>query len=104
MIGKYKIIALCISRIQETFSHDFILIFSEVVKRAGYRLFVYNACSDLENDESKNIGQKFTFDLIDYQVVDALVVYEDRIRNRMISDEIIATKKHAKACFSFWRN
>lgn len=90
MIGKYKIIALCISRIQETFSHDFILIFSEVVKRAGYRLFVYNACSDLENDESKNIGQKFTFDLIDYQVVDALVVYEDRIRNRMISDEIIA--------------
>lgn len=90
MIGEYKIIALCISRIQETFSHEFILIFGEVVKRAGYRLFVYNACSDLENDESKNIGQKFTFDLIDYSAVDALVVYEDRIRNRMISDEIIA--------------
>jgi len=90
MIGEYKIIALCISRIQEAFSHEFIVTFGEVLKRAGYRLFVYNACSDLENDESKNIGQKFTFDLIDYSVVDALVVYEDRIRNRMISDEIIA--------------
>ena len=76
MIGEYKIIALCISRIQEAFSHEFIVTFGEVLKRAGYRLFVYNACSDLENDESKNIGQKFTFDLIDYSVVDALVVYE----------------------------
>lgn len=90
MIGEYKIVALCISRIQETFSHDFIITFSEVLQRAGYRLFVYNACSDLENDESKNIGQKFTFDLIDYSVVDALVIYEERIRNRMISDGIIA--------------
>ena len=90
MIGQYKIIALCISRIQENFSHEFVLNFSEVVKRAGYRLFVYNACSDLENDESKNIGQKYTYDLIDYSVIDALVVYEDRIRNKVISDEIIA--------------
>ncbi len=90
MIGEYKIVALCISRIQETFSHDFIITFSEVLQRAGYRLFVYNACSDLANDESKNIGQKFTFDLIDYSVVDALVIYEERIRNRMISDGIIA--------------
>jgi len=89
MIGNYKIVALCISRIQENFSHDFVITFSEVLKRAGYRLFVYNACSDLENNESKNCGQKYTFDLIDYDVVDALVVYEDRIRNRSISDAII---------------
>ena len=90
MIGNYKIVALCMSRIQENFSHDFILTFRSVLKRAGYRLFVYNACSDLENDESKNSGQKYTFDLIDYSVIDALVVYEDRIRNRTVSDEIIA--------------
>lgn len=90
MIGNYKIVALCMSRIQENFSHDFIMTFRAVLKRAGYRLFVYNACSDLENDESKNSGQKYTFDLIDYSVIDALVVYEDRIRNRMVSDSIIA--------------
>ncbi len=90
MIGNYKIVALCMSRIQENFSHDFIMTFRNVLKKAGYRLFVYNACSDLENDESKNSGQKYTFDLIDYSVIDALVVYEDRIRNRMVSDGIIA--------------
>ena len=90
MIGEYKIVALCISRIQEAFSHDFVISFGEVLRNNGYRLFVYNACSDLENDESRNIGQKFTFDLIDYSVIDALVVYEERIKNRMISDEIIA--------------
>ena len=63
MIGDYKIVALCISRIQENFSHDFVMTFSDVLKHAGYRLFVYNACSDLENNESKNSGQKYTFDL-----------------------------------------
>ena len=89
MIGKYRIVALCISRIQENFSHDFIITFGEVLKQAGYRLFVYNACSDLENDESQNAGQKYTYDLIDYNVIDALVVYEDRIRNRRISESII---------------
>ena len=89
MIGNYKIVALCISRIQENFSHEFVLTFSEVLKKAGYRLFVYNACSDLENNESQNSGQKYTFDLIDYDVIDALVVYEDRIRNKGISDSII---------------
>ena len=90
MIGRYKIIALCISRIQEAFSHEFVITFGEVLKRKGYRLFVYNACSDLENDESRNVGQKFTFDLIDYSVVDALVVYEERIKNRKVSESIIA--------------
>ena len=90
MIGEYKIVALCMSRIQESFSHDFILEFSKVLRRAGYRLFVYNACSDLYNDESKNNGQRFTYDLIDYSVIDILVVYEDRIRNKTISDAIIA--------------
>lgn len=90
MIGNYKIVALCMSRIQENFSHDFIMTFRDVLKKAGYRLFVYNACSDLENDESRNSGQKYTYDLIDYSVIDALVVYEDRIRNRVVSDDIIA--------------
>ena len=90
MIGNYKIVALCMSRIQENFSHDFIMTFRDVLKKAGYRLFVYNACSDLENDESRNSGQKYTYDLIDYSVIDALVVYEDRIRNRVVSDGIIA--------------
>lgn len=89
MIGKYKIIALCMSRIHENFSHDFILRFSHILKDTDYRLFVYNACSDLSNVESSITAQRFTYDLIDYSVVDALVVYEDRIRNQEISDEII---------------
>lgn len=89
MIGKYKIIALCMSRIHENFSHDFILRFSHILKNTDYRLFVYNACSDLSNVESSITAQRFTYDLIDYSVVDVLVVYEDRIRNREISDEII---------------
>ncbi len=90
MVGKYKIIALCISRIHENFSHDFVLRFSHILKNTDYRLFVYNACSDLSNIESSITAQRFTYDLIDYSVVDVLVVYEDRIRNQEISDEIIA--------------
>ncbi len=90
MIGEYKVVALCVSRIQENFTHDFIMIFSEVLNRAGYRLFVYNACTDLSLEESKAGGQRYTYDLIDFSVIDALVVYEDRIRNKSISDGIIA--------------
>lgn len=96
MLGDYKIVALCMSRIQESFSHDFILEMANALKPAGYRLFVYNACSDLYNDDSKNNGQQYTYDLIDYSVIDVLVVYEDRIRNRSISDSIIAKGLRAK--------
>lgn len=90
MLGKYKIIALCMSRIHENFSHDFVLLFSKVLSNTDYRLFVYNACADLSNEESTNTSQKSTYDLIDYSVVDVVVVYEDRIRNQAVSDSIIA--------------
>lgn len=47
MLGKRKIIALCISKVHDTTSYEFVVALNEKLRQRGDSLFVYNTCSDL---------------------------------------------------------
>lgn len=90
MIGNKKIIALCISRIQDSATNDYITALYNAVSDKDYRIFVYNTCTTVAEEDYKENVQTAVFDLIDYEVIDAMIVFEEVIQNKGLSEDLIA--------------
>lgn len=90
MINGYKIIALCICRLHDEESATFITEMNQRVIREGYRLFVYGTCSDMIWSDSDEKGESSIFDLIHYDKIDAVVIYEEKMSDKKVINEIIA--------------
>ena len=89
MIGNYKIIALCLSRIQDSATNEYVTALYEAVKNQGYRIFVYNTCTKVTEENYAENVQMAVYDLIDYDVVDYVVVFEEVMENPLLADELI---------------
>lgn len=84
MIGKYKIAALCISRIYDDANHEVVSELNMNIVDKGYRLFVFHTCSDLYWDTASEKGQASVFDLIDMRVIDVLIICDELIKNKNV--------------------
>lgn len=89
MIGNYRIIALCLSKINDSASHELTLELNKAVSDLGYRVFVYNTCSDLYWNTANEMGEASVFELIDYSVVDYVAIFDERLKNKAIVNRII---------------
>ncbi len=79
MLHGFKIAALCVTKIHEDNVRCFIDTFSEQLRPHGWRVFVYTSISDLYWKSRFDTGEKVIYDLIDFDVTDALLIMEDRI-------------------------
>lgn len=95
MIGNRKIVSLCISRIQDASSYEYAVALNEKISPLGYSLFVYNTCCALDSNTSTLEGQASVFELIDFEITDVLIVYEETLRNNCITDKLIRCAKEA---------
>ncbi len=89
MIGGHKVIALCIAKIHENESNIFIEALNKQAVSEGYRLFVYSVCSSLYYNTPYEKGEESVFDLIDYDKIDALFIYEERIDNKKLIAKLV---------------
>ncbi len=92
MYNNYEIIALCISKIGSTRSFNFVHALNKVLVERGYRLFIYNTCSDLYWKTIQEKGERTVFDLIDYQKVDAILYFKEAF-----NDDTLISELHDKA-------
>ena len=95
MLYGYKIIALCLSRIQDATSIDFVSQLHERLIEHGYRMFVFHVGTDSDWDERNIDSSMHIFERIDYAIVDAVIIMDEKIKNRMISEQVIANAKKA---------
>lgn len=98
MYKQHKIVALCITRINDDRNTDIVMKLSEALRRYGCSLFVYNACSDFYWHNKLEEGERHVFDLIDYDITDAVIVFTETFRDdgtvaRQIADTARAHKK-----------
>jgi len=97
MIGDRKIIAVCVARIQDEATHQYITELNKAVSPKGYSLFVYNTCSTVGQVTGEVDPQFYIYDYMDYAVIDAVIIFEDVIRNAMVVEELIhRAKTHGK--------
>lgn len=89
MIGKYKIIGVCLSRIQEEDRLNCIKPLNEYACAHGYRLLIFNAFEDLYlQNNITQIGEGAVFQLIQYEMLDALILFGETIKKQEIRDTI----------------
>lgn len=86
MIGKYKIAALCISRICDNDCLDFVTHLSKQLNSIGFRLLVYHTCSDLFWKYPRQKGEALIFELIDFSKVDVLIIFNEKLKD----DDVIS--------------
>ncbi len=102
--GKY-IIALCIPRIHDATNHKFITSMSKQLDKYGARLLVYSTPSELFWNSIDEQGEKTVFDLINYDITDAVIIHSESIKNKDVVAEVInKSKSHGKPVIAIGSN
>ena len=100
MINGKKIIAVCVAKIGDGGSYEYIEKLHSYFAPAGYQMMIYNTCSDFFWDKTNEQGEKAVFKLIDYSITDAVVIIANSIRCKELVEQIIArAKAHGKPVF-----
>ena len=89
MICGRKIIALCTSRVYDAGHHRFIRVLNDNLTKFNYRLFIYTLNTDLYWNEEANCAEKCVFDLIPYDRIDGVIIMDEKIKSRTITDSIV---------------
>lgn len=83
-----KIIALCLTRLSNDETTAKVAELNKALVAKDYRLFVYNACTDFYHNNRFENAEKKVYSLIDYNVVDAVVIFSEAFRDTSIVDEL----------------
>ena len=84
-----KVIAVCIPRPYEATRFRYIEVLNSAAVSRDYKLFVYQTNSDLYMNSTSDKGEAYIFDLIDYDVVDALIIFTEMIKNQDVVNGIV---------------
>lgn len=93
MLNGYKIIALCLSRIQDVSNIDFVSELNDKLSERGYRIFLFHISTDLYWSENNEDSEISVYELIDYSIVDTIIIMDERIKDRSVSERIISNAR-----------
>ncbi len=95
LYGK-KVIALCIANAGENRHFSFISALNKTLCRQNCKLFIYHTCTDFYRQRQCEEGEKAIFDLMDYDIIDAVVVFCESFKDNTLVESIIATANSHK--------
>ena len=95
MIGKKKVIGICLTKIHDICRADYINRLHFLSEKADCKLMVFNSFVDFYNGNAFDDGAKSIYDIINYDIVDILVVLCNSFHNKDIVADII---NNAKSC------
>lgn len=100
MIFGKKILGIITTRINTPSANLLITRLDEKLAEHDYRIFVYSTCSELDSNAPAQIGEKSVFELVDFDILDAIVVTYEKIKDRKLANDIIdRAKQHGKPVF-----
>ena len=94
MIGSKKIIAVCVARIQDDATSDYITALNDVVSNAGYNVFVYNTSTVVNTNNCYADTEFYVYSLMDYSIIDVVIIHEETIQNEVVIQTIIQNAKN----------
>ena len=87
LYGK-KLIALCTSRVYDAQVNEFIRSLNELLVNKDCVLFIFGINNDMYwEDDQINAGTS-VYSLIDFNVTDAVIIMDEKIKSRVVSDSI----------------
>ncbi len=88
MLNGYKILALCITKAGTKRSFEIIEAFYNSCLKYDYRLFIYHSCSDFFMKAQYSEGDKAVFDLMDFNIIDGVILFEEAFIDKSVADTI----------------
>ncbi|MBQ5317837.1 MAG: GGDEF domain-containing protein [Oscillospiraceae bacterium] len=85
-----RVLAVCIPKVYDAASFRYVSKLNEFAVKKGYLLFVYQTCSDLYNNSRSDIGETYVYDLLDYDIIDGIVMFTEMIKDKSIPPKIAA--------------
>lgn len=95
MINNKKIIGVCLAKVHDEFRTDYIYNLHRFAKEQGYKLIIFNSLRDLFFGDLNDAGSSKIFDVINFNVLDAVVILDDSIYNKSVVESIIARAKES---------
>lgn len=89
MINDRKIIGVCLTKINDAIRADYLNRLNHLSENAGFKLIIFNSYTDFYNNDIFDEGAKSVYDVINYNIIDALVVLYDSFCNKELIDNII---------------
>ena len=89
MLKGTRIIALCTSRIYDPQLQSFVEILNEGLKGSGARLWIYALNADIYWYEETLPAEVHVFDYVPYDIVDAVIIMDEKIKSHKVSEGII---------------
>lgn len=89
LFGK-KIIALCTARINDSLMGKFISVLNNKLNQNGFKLLIFSMNSELYWNEENISTEASVYEIINYDITDAIVIMDERIKSRTITESIIA--------------
>ena len=96
MINGKKLIALCTSRIYDPQVHGYIEKLNTRLQEKGFSLLIFAINSDIYWDEERPAAEKYVFDLIPYEFIDAVIIMDEKIKSHRQAEKIVARSNAAK--------
>ena len=89
MIGKYKIIAMCTSRIRDKECYGLVRELNNLICKTDMRLFVFNADIKDEGGSFRSNGSTDIFEFLKLSSIDLVLVDEEHIGSPVVSEKLI---------------
>lgn len=93
MLYGHRILAYCTTKIYEDRFYSFIEHLNDELLKYNWRIMVFCTESDLYKDNKNNQGEKNIFDLINYDILDAMLISDDHILDAKVKENIINKSK-----------
>ncbi|MBO4310662.1 MAG: EAL domain-containing protein [Lachnospiraceae bacterium] len=93
MIGKKKIIGLCISAVHTGFKSDFVELLNREIVRENFKLIVFNSLLSVYDGSIYDTGASSVYNIINFDILDCLIVFDRGLINKQNGIELISKAK-----------
>ena len=93
MIGKKKIIGLCISAVHTGFKSDFVEMLNQEIIRDNFKLIVFNSLLSVYDGSIYDTGASSVYNIVNFDILDCLIIFDRGLINKQNGIEMIAKAK-----------
>lgn len=93
---KYAVAGICLAGIQEDHSAHIIKVVSDALSKKGFKVMIFNAFTNMYNDTPYSKGEASVYHLLNFDIIDVLVLLPETIKSNWVNDTIIRYARAAK--------
>ena len=92
-MDRKRIIGVCITKIHDTTRADLMHRLHHLAMKNNYKLLIFNSFIDFYNNDAFDKGAASVYDIINFDLIDALIIHTESFCNKSLIDKIIVNAK-----------